>query len=124
MIHPFMPFLTEELWQRLPRRPGDRTISIMKAAYPQYRQELDDAASEAVYELILGCSKGIRSLMAEYGIKYGAKGMFLLLSVEGTAIDIFFSPQPSFKQPTMKPIRPSRMNSHRSRHFLGKGILT
>lgn len=28
MIHPFMPFLSEELWQRLPRRPGDSTPSI------------------------------------------------------------------------------------------------
>jgi len=28
MIHPFMPFLSEELWQRLPRRPNDSTPSI------------------------------------------------------------------------------------------------
>jgi valyl-tRNA synthetase len=28
MIHPFMPFLSEELWQRLPRRPQDSTRSI------------------------------------------------------------------------------------------------
>lgn len=28
MIHPFMPFLSEELWQRLPKRPGDQTPSI------------------------------------------------------------------------------------------------
>ena len=25
LIHPFMPYVTEELWQRLPRRPGDET---------------------------------------------------------------------------------------------------
>jgi valyl-tRNA synthetase len=31
MIHPFMPFLSEELWQRLPRRPGDKTPSITVA---------------------------------------------------------------------------------------------
>jgi valyl-tRNA synthetase len=28
LIHPFMPFLSEELWQRLPKRPGDTTPSI------------------------------------------------------------------------------------------------
>jgi valyl-tRNA synthetase len=31
MIHPFMPFLSEELWQRLPRRPDDSTKSICVA---------------------------------------------------------------------------------------------
>ena len=34
LLHPFMPFVTEELWQRLPRRPSDPTRSIMLAAFP------------------------------------------------------------------------------------------
>ena len=34
LLHPFMPFVTEELWQRLPRRPNESTPSIMVAAYP------------------------------------------------------------------------------------------
>ncbi|KAI1847381.1 hypothetical protein JX265_005560 [Neoarthrinium moseri] len=73
LIHPFMPFLTEELWQRLPRRTGDETRSIMIAKYPVYDPELDNPAAEAAYELVLGSSKGIRSLMAEYALKDEAK---------------------------------------------------
>ncbi|KAI1468906.1 tRNA synthetases class I-domain-containing protein [Daldinia caldariorum] len=73
LIHPFMPFLTEELWQRLPRRPGDETPSIMLARYPVYDPELDNPAAETAYELVLGCSRGIRSLMAEYALKDEAK---------------------------------------------------
>ncbi|KAI5861848.1 tRNA synthetases class I-domain-containing protein [Durotheca rogersii] len=69
LIHPFMPFLTEELWQRLPRRPGDETPSIMLARYPVYDPGLDDPAAEAAYELVIGASKGIRSLMGEYALK-------------------------------------------------------
>lgn len=34
LLHPFMPFVTEELWQRLPRRPDDACRSIMLAKYP------------------------------------------------------------------------------------------
>lgn len=34
LLHPFMPFVTEELWQRLPRRPNDPTPSIMLAQFP------------------------------------------------------------------------------------------
>jgi valyl-tRNA synthetase len=69
LIHPIMPFVTEELWQRLPRRPGDDTISIMKAFYPEYNPAFDDPAAETAYELILATSKAIRSIQAEYEVK-------------------------------------------------------
>lgn len=36
LLHPFMPFVTEELWQRLSRRPNDATPSIMVSRYPTY----------------------------------------------------------------------------------------
>ena len=36
LLHPFMPFVTEELWQRLPRRPNDSTPSIMLAQFPVF----------------------------------------------------------------------------------------
>ena len=36
LLHPFMPFVTEELWQRLPRRPNDSTPSIMLSKYPTF----------------------------------------------------------------------------------------
>ena len=72
MISPFMPFLTEELWQRLPRRPSDTTPSIALATYPQYDPSMDDPQSEEAYDLILAITKGIRSLCAEYSIKDSA----------------------------------------------------
>jgi valyl-tRNA synthetase len=34
LLHPFMPFVTEELWQRLPRRANEVFQSIMIAPYP------------------------------------------------------------------------------------------
>jgi len=72
MIHPFMPFLTEELWQRLPRREGDKTPSITVASFPQYNQDFEDEAADAEYELLVDSAKGLRSLTAEYCIKEGA----------------------------------------------------
>lgn len=66
LLSPFMPFLTEELWQRLPRRPGDDTSSITIAEYPEYESSFYDPRSEVAYELVLGCSKGIRSLVEKY----------------------------------------------------------
>ena len=34
LLSPFMPYLSEELYQRLPRRPGDNYESVCVAAYP------------------------------------------------------------------------------------------
>ncbi|OCL10164.1 valyl-tRNA synthetase [Glonium stellatum] len=77
LIHPFMPFLSEELWQRLPRRPTEKTNSIMFAMYPQYEESLHDIESEDAYELVLGCAKGVRSLLAEYKINRPTVTVFI-----------------------------------------------
>ncbi|KAK4161186.1 mitochondrial valine--tRNA ligase [Cladorrhinum sp. PSN259] len=71
--HPFLPYITEELWQRLPRRPVDETQTIMYAKYPEWDQQLENPAAEAAYDIVLGCSKGVRSLMAEYAPKDKAR---------------------------------------------------
>lgn len=68
MIHPFMPFVTEEMWQRLPRREGEKTISIVTAPFPEYDSAFDDAKSLEAYELILEITKGARSLLSQYNI--------------------------------------------------------
>lgn len=69
MLHPIMPFITEHVWQSLPRRAGDETFSIMKAKYPEYIAEFDDPAAASAYELILDTSKAIRSILSQYGVK-------------------------------------------------------
>ncbi|KAG6041163.1 hypothetical protein E4U41_005801 [Claviceps citrina] len=73
LSHPFLPFITEELWQRLRRRPGDETPSIMLAKYPEWNQQFENPEAEAAYDIVLGCSKAIRSLVAEYSSKDEAK---------------------------------------------------
>ncbi|KAK9477063.1 tRNA synthetases class I-domain-containing protein [Lipomyces japonicus] len=73
LIHPFMPYLTEELWQRIPRRPNDTTRTITRAKYPAYIAELDNAEAEQAYSLVLDISKTTRSLAVQYNISKGAK---------------------------------------------------
>jgi valyl-tRNA synthetase len=46
LLHPAMPFLTEELWQRLAGGRTTRPLSIAIAPYPQYRQEMTDFEAE------------------------------------------------------------------------------
>jgi valyl-tRNA synthetase len=66
LIHPFMPFVTEELWQRIPRRPNDNSETIAKTAYPA--PKAFDQESETAYSLVLDVVKGSRSLLSQYGI--------------------------------------------------------
>ncbi|MDD5545009.1 MAG: valine--tRNA ligase [Acidobacteriia bacterium] len=65
VLHPFMPFITEELWQQLPGTEG----TLCLAPFPSFMEERfsDPQAVEAV-ELLQGVVGGIRSLRAEHGI--------------------------------------------------------
>jgi len=49
LLHPLMPFITEELWHRLGAREGE---SISLQAYPQYDEKLDDPKAEAEIQIL------------------------------------------------------------------------
>ncbi|KIW23474.1 valine-tRNA ligase [Cladophialophora immunda] len=69
LMHPLMPFLTEHLWQKLPRRKGDTTESIMIAKYPEFNEKLDAPQEAQKYEFIMDIASGIRSLLSQYAFK-------------------------------------------------------
>ncbi|MEO8218891.1 MAG: valine--tRNA ligase, partial [Acidobacteriota bacterium] len=63
LLHPFMPFITEELWQKL----GAREPSIMIANYPLAEEILEDAGAEAVIQTIQQIITLVRTLRLERG---------------------------------------------------------
>ncbi|KAK4102743.1 hypothetical protein N658DRAFT_514888 [Parathielavia hyrcaniae] len=69
LLHPFLPFITEELWQRLPRNKDDAPPSVMLAPYPEADNTLEFASDAEDYELGLRCAGGVRSLAADYNIR-------------------------------------------------------
>lgn len=68
-MHPLMPFLTEHLWQKLPRRAGDKTEALIVAQFPMFEETLDAPAEAAKYELIMDTAAGIRSLLSQFQFK-------------------------------------------------------
>ncbi|KAA1080296.1 hypothetical protein PGT21_001391 [Puccinia graminis f. sp. tritici] len=64
-----MPFVTEELWQRLPRRPEDATPSICKAAFPTHRPVLEAAKALEDFDTVFAAVKAVRSIAAPYGLR-------------------------------------------------------
>ncbi|KAF7969993.1 hypothetical protein HWV62_25422 [Athelia sp. TMB] len=69
LLHPIMPFVTEELWQRLQRRPNDSTPSIMVSSFPVFDKDFvfDDADRE--FDLVFSALKTGRSLAASYSLQ-------------------------------------------------------
>lgn len=73
MLHPFMPFLTEELYQRLPRRDSDKIPTIVKSPFPVNTPEYIDTQADADFELVFAVVRSGRSLMADYNLTKGAQ---------------------------------------------------
>ena len=72
LLHPFMPFLTEELWQRLMQvlsRDGTGPASIMVAPYPEADVHALDDAIEEEMELVTGIVRAIRNVRAEFKVE-------------------------------------------------------
>ena len=64
LAHPFMPFVTEEIWQRLPETDG----SIMNASFPEASEFAADKTALMEMDLIMGIITGIRNIRGEMNI--------------------------------------------------------
>jgi valyl-tRNA synthetase len=63
LLHPFMPFLTEELWHQLPQKVGAKSIAL--DAFPEARAGWKNAAALAEFGLIQEVIQGLRTVRAE-----------------------------------------------------------
>ncbi|HXJ13845.1 MAG TPA: valine--tRNA ligase [Candidatus Limnocylindrales bacterium] len=63
LLHPFMPFLTEELWHQLPQKPGAKSIAL--DAFPEARAGWKDAGALGEFGLIQEVIQGFRTVRSE-----------------------------------------------------------
>ena len=70
LVHPLMPFITEEIWQQVAPRAGVAGETIMTREYPQASGDIDAAAS-ADMEWVKGFVLGIRQIRGEMDISPG-----------------------------------------------------
>ena len=71
LMHPIMPFITEEIWQRVAPLAGVSGASIMRQAYPEAGTWPEDAAAERELDWIKGFVLGIRQVRGEMNISPG-----------------------------------------------------
>ena len=85
LLHPFMPFLTEEIWQKLPHEGR----SIMRAPWPEVDEKDIDAEAEAAMTAIMEVIKVTRNLRAELGTPPGKKSALILRVRDAALADTF-----------------------------------
>ncbi|NCB73989.1 MAG: valine--tRNA ligase [Clostridia bacterium] len=76
LLHPFMPFISEEIWQALPH-DGDMLIT---AAYPEYSESLNFPKDEQDFETLMEAIKAIRSRRAEMNVPPSRKAHLIIVT--------------------------------------------
>ena len=84
LLHPFMPYLTEEIWQALPRQPGSGHEGdfLMLQKWPEYRADLSFPEEEKAMELIMDAIRAVRTRRAEMNVPPSKKASFTVATQE------------------------------------------
>ncbi len=67
LLHPFMPFITEEIYQALPKCDGAFDI-LMMAQWPEYTEALNFPTEESAMEAVMDLIRAIRARRAEMNV--------------------------------------------------------
>ena len=67
LLHPFMPFITEELWHQFPQRPGAKSVAL--DAFPEARREWKNEEALEQFSLIQEMIVALRNIRAEMKVE-------------------------------------------------------
>ena len=76
LLHPFMPFITEEIWQSIPHE-GE---ALIVAQWPEFRQELAFKAEEEQMESVMNAIRAIRNRRTEMNVPPSKKAALFVLT--------------------------------------------
>jgi valyl-tRNA synthetase len=74
LLHPFMPFITEEIWQSLPHE-GE---ALIIAAWPEFKSELNFKAEEDQMESVMAAIRAIRNRRTEMNVPPSKKAALFI----------------------------------------------
>ena len=81
LLHPFMPFITEEIWQALPHE-GD---ALMMQSYPVYDESLNFPEDETSFGMVMDAIKAVRARRAEMNVPPSRKSHLIIVTDKAKA---------------------------------------
>lgn len=85
LLHPFMPYITEEIWQALPNRED----ALIVSKWPEYKEELVFEKEERATEYIENAIREIRNARSEMNIENSKKSNTLVYTKDPEVKEIF-----------------------------------
>ena len=95
-LHPYAPFVTEELWQRLPR-PASRPVSIALAPYPTESDGRIDEAAERDMSTLMAAITAARTARSEHDIAKQARVPLELRAADAATRDLLKAQAPAIE---------------------------
>ncbi|HEY0321160.1 MAG TPA: valine--tRNA ligase [Pyrinomonadaceae bacterium] len=98
LLHPFMPYITEELWQRLPgvgeellhrAYKGATRPTVMLAEYPQALEQLIDERAESEMQAVINLISRVRNIRTEMNIKPGERVRLIIAAPDESSRNVF-----------------------------------
>lgn len=86
LLHPFMPFLTEELWQRTGEIGTPRSAMLMLSDWPRHNNLVDEKA-DAEMDWVIRLISEVRSVRAEMNVPAGAKIPLLVKEANAESVE-------------------------------------
>ena len=83
LLHPFMPFITEEIWQALPHE-GD---ALMMQSYPVYDGSLNFPEDETSFGMVMDAIKAVRARRAEMNVPPSRKSHLIIVTDKAKAFN-------------------------------------
>jgi len=83
LLHPFMPFITEEIWQALPH-DGE---ALMIEAYPSFDEKLYFPEDEANFEMVMAAIKAVRARRSEMNVPPSRKAHLIIATDKAAAFE-------------------------------------
>ena len=93
LLHPFMPFITEEIYQALPHMAGQEGGFIMTSPWPVWREDLNFRDEEEAMEMVMDAIRAIRGRRAEMNVAPSRK---VKLTIATAYHDVFTAGAPFF----------------------------
>lgn len=82
LLHPFMPFITEEIWQQLPCKRKDESLCVR--IYPVAEDGIEDKETEMKMGIVMDAVTGIRSIRGELNISPSLELKTLIRTLDGS----------------------------------------